>query len=227
MKLSLEALNKIKDKATKLTENQLPFKLVFVPDGTLFVRFLLDSETEFIRTYKRHKWNNMNIQCLGPDRCKICERLGYLSDPKWDSEYLFRSREVDMAYAWIEDYEDVNVDPSYLHVRQHVLLMGKSSLGEALSNHIADMQDLESIEKAFDPEEKQPVLALSSRGKGSHLIVSELSMKTLAIPPLPESFPPLSQIFFRDDDEPNPRYVNQFISIMERSRREALSRYEW
>lgn len=227
MDISLEALNKIKEKAARMSQSQNPFKLVFVPDGTLYVRLLLDSDRDYVRTYHRHKWNNMNIHCLGPDRCKICDRLSRISDPRWDNEHQFRPREVAIAYAWIEDFENVTVNPSYIHARQHVLLMGKSALGAAISNFITEVSDLELIKKVFNPEEKESVLELVSHNQGSRITLTELSMKTLAIPPLPENFPPLSHVFFKDDDEPDPRYVNQFLSIMERSRRESINGNSW
>ncbi|MFC1833126.1 hypothetical protein ACFL2Q_00140 [Thermodesulfobacteriota bacterium] len=194
-----------------------PFKIVFVPDGILYVRFLLDSAGEYVRTFLRHKHKNISAHCLGPDDCRICQELNNLLDENWNSRYLFEAKEISICYAWISDAKDVQANSEYIVMNEHVLLMGKQSLANVLSEYITDFGDLDLVREFFSPNKMIAPVELKCQRFGNDLVMEPAYMKVSSVDPLPEEFPPLSEIFFREGSKPDDRFVDQFIRKMRQS----------
>ena len=84
MPLSEAQLEKIRESAR--ARKELSEKMgkntpvVWIPDGTLHVRFYVDKEGEFVRTLWRHKAyvgknEQVTLPCVGQERCPVCNEL--------------------------------------------------------------------------------------------------------------------------------------------------------
>jgi hypothetical protein len=203
-----------KERSNRNSKNVLP--IVYIPDGTLQARFYIDSEGNYVKTFYRHKVNKpvkLSFQCLGPDRCKACQRLAEISG--WKFAYQWASREQSIAYAYLLSYEGASSD--FVKLETPVILMGNYKLANSLSEEISDLNSLDDIAKFFDPDELYARIKIKSTQRMREFSMKLLNNQPTTIPPLPDEIPPLSQIMYKEDDEPSSEVVARYIQLMEKA----------
>jgi hypothetical protein len=219
MPLTPEQLEKIQKQSSDRKvyaaqmSHKLPFSTVYIPEQNLFVRFYTDKDGEYIRTIYRHKFEKLHGQCLGPRECKICKFINTLEE--WPARWQFSSREIGIAYGFIDEY--AGPESKYVKVGEPVLLMANYKLSKSLSEFIVDLGSLEEIKEFFDPTQGYFRTRLRSRDKGKDFDFGVIPTKRITVPPLPDTFPPLSECIYPEHQGPSDEVVEKFKELIMQS----------
>lgn len=222
MPLSPETLKRIREEASTrkgfdsgIHGPNVP--IVWIPDGTTFVRFQPDSEGEYRRTLWRHKRNDVSFRCSGPNVCEACRLLRHLDEGgRWDMAWQFKSRQVSLAYGVIVEYAGA-AKSQYVKTGIPVLLMYTYKLAKRLDAMICDLGSTEEIQKFFDPDEPYRVVQIHSWDRGLKFSMDLMKRRSAKVSALPEHFPPLREMIFTDDETPPPWQVEKFNTAIEKA----------
>lgn len=190
--------------------------IVYIPEGTTKFRPYLDAEGEPFRTGFRHKFGKTAVNCIGPNDCKICKRLKEISEG-WDGAWRFHAQEFVLAYVWIFECSDNS--NQYMKLNEPVLLMGNSRLANEISLQLKDV-DVEELQLIFNPTEPSLMWQLRYDRDKKSLSLGYFNRKA-TMDPLPESFPPLSQTYFKEGQPPSPEKEREFLMEIERAYQKA------
>lgn len=190
--------------------------IVYIPEGVTKFRPYLDSEGEPFRTGFRHKQGKLSVNCLGRDNCNICKRLKEISEG-WDGAWRFHAQEFVLAYVWI--FESSDNQNQYIKLNEPVLLMGNSRLANEISLQLKDV-DTDELQLIFNPSEPSLMWQLRYDRDKKSLSLGYFNRKA-TMDPLPESFPPLSQTYFKDGVPPTPEKEREFLMEMEKAYQKA------
>lgn len=219
---SKEQLERLKRSAEtrsqRVNENKNQVTLVYVPDGVTKFRPYLDKEGEVLRTGFRHKYGKLSIPCNGSPECKVCNRLKEISDG-WDGAWRFGSQEYTLLYVWIFECSDTQND--YIKLNEPVILMGTSRLANEVSFLIKET-DINDLEETFDPSTPSLMWQLRYDRDKRSLSVGYYNRKA-SMDPLPESFPALSDCYYKKDASSNPDKEAEFLSLLEKAYQKSLS----
>lgn len=214
--------------AEKYSQNGLP--VVFVPDGTIYLRFYQDKNIDYCRSFWRHKIRSPEITVSCPTRrddsgsvvndCAICRKLGDY-EAGWEEHYLFSSREMSICYAFIFEYQG---PPSeYIKLNQPITLMGNFRLFNTLSQLVCELGDEEQLAKFFDPLNEYSLVELSCKNGGRDEFKMTLSSRQSTMDPLPESVPALVDSFFKEGEPQNAVNLGKFLRSLEKAHNIHLS----
>ena len=198
------------ERSNKTEDNRSKVPIVYTPDGTTKFRPYLDKNGEPMRTGFRHKIDKLSIPCNGFPQCKICSRLREISDG-WDGAWVFNSREYVIFYAWI--FECSDTQNKYVKLNEPVMFMGTGKLANEMSFQFKDTS-IEDLKLLFDPSESTLIWQLRYDRPRKTLSLGYFNRKA-TMDPLPETFPALSDCYFKAGSVPSPDKETEFLLLIE------------
>lgn len=198
------------ERSNRTEDNRSKVPIVYTPDGTTKFRPYLDKNGEPMRTGFRHKVDKLSIPCNGYPQCKVCGRLREISDG-WDGAWVFNSREYVIFYAWIFECSDAS--NKYVKLNEPVMFMGTGKLANEMSFQLKETS-IEDLKLLFDPSESTLIWQLRYDRPRKTLSLGYFNRKA-TMDPLPETFPALSECYFKEGSTPNPEKEQEFLGIIE------------
>jgi hypothetical protein len=203
---------KMEERSNRVVERNST-SIVYVPDGVTKFRPYLDSNGEVFRSGFRHKFLKTSVNCLGVPQCKICNRLNEIKEG-WEGNWRFASQEFVLMYVWIFECSDNN--NQYIKMNEPVILMGNARLANEVSYQVKDIDSIEDMKLMFSPHEPSLMWQLRFDRDKKNLSLGYYNRKA-TMDPLPDSFPPLSQAYFKEGQAPSAEKEMEFIREMEKA----------
>lgn len=217
-------INAVRDSVQGLSSNNKFPSIVYVPNGSLMVRFYIDCENQVLRTFQRHSIkikkpdgsaSTFHVRCMASSSgCPICDHIyekfsresGY--EPGWKWEYEKKNNTI--AYGFIfKSNAEWEIKPQYISTP--VVLMSGKRFASELSEMIQKLPDEEMV-KVFTPELPHYLWEIKCKDFGKDTFnVSPVSWEQKSMEPLPQDAPPLSQIYYKENDMPSREMLYEFI----------------
>lgn len=207
-----EKENKTRRPANAYAGRHCPVPQVYPPLGTIHVRVYLDAEGEFMRSLHVHKLTTIEVLCINPDVCPICESLKEIPH-EWGKRWKYERREICFCYAWIDRYDRKR---RHVLLREPVLLWGNRKFGDKLCEIISALGS-DEVSRFFTPEERFPLLKIESDERGFNIDMALRPRLRAKASPLYEGLPPLSRCIYAVDDQPNQELQERFIKNIKRA----------
>lgn len=210
--------------------------IVYIPEGTIYVRFYQDSENRPIRPGRRHLkqlpqkdergYNSkVHLQCLSgtPAGCVVCDYLNKKFEqfpgfaPKWE----YQTKEFCLLYVKIFSFEGPENEAITRNLNTPVVLMAHKRFLKGFHEVLSGLPN-DEIQKMFSLE-PHVLWEIKNKGAGGN---DKFEIKISNRPPQPlepmdAAAPPLSEVFYRENEIPSPDLVNSFIKVFDT----ALSAY--
>lgn len=198
-------------------------KVVFIPDGIIKARFYSDQDSRVMKTFKRHRTSyldktgvqkSMHVQCLidTPAGCPICDYLVQKSTlyPGINDLKKFVSRDCIVTYAYIFSYEGIPSD--YVVLKKPVVLMGGNNFILSYSDMISQLPD-DELRSAFTPSTPHSLWTIKTKNFDVNITMDNLN--PMPMEELPPTAPPLSEVFYVENEPPKQEMVAAFIGIIQ------------
>jgi hypothetical protein len=183
--------------------------IVYIPKGTMLVRFYIDSEGQYLRIVYRHGVGKDAVRCFPPQGCEICRTLQDLEENNpslaRDAFRKYGSELVAMTYALIFEY--AGRDGKYIKLNTPVLLIGDHRLRAALDTAVSRMQDVD-LQRMFSPRSEHYVWEIT---KDARLFSCKPSTERRRMRLLPDDLPPLRKRLHDEGEMPDPKKASEFV----------------
>lgn len=188
----------------------IPQPIVYIPKGTMLVRFYLDSEDQYIRVVFRHGAGKDAVRCFPPHECEICRTLRDLEAkyPILARDLLreYGSKEIAMTYALI--YEYTGVDDKFIKLDTPLLFVGDQRLRAALDTAVSQMEDA-NLQRMFSPRSEHFAWEIT-KAAGRFSCKPSIERRRMRL--LPDDLPPLRKRLHDGDELPDAKRARDFIS---------------
>lgn len=217
-------INAIRDSVKGISGGPKFPTVIYVPNGSLQVRFYIDRENQILRTFNRHvvkfkgtdnKDHTLHFRCMQNTEvgCPVCDHINHRFaeypefNPGWKWE--FGSRNVTIAYATIFKAE---TQWPVKTLNSPIVLMSGKKFASELSEMVQKLPNEEMV-KAFTPETVHHVWEIKCKDFGKESFsVSILSWDQKAMEPLPDDAPPLSMVYYKEGELPSRDMMSDFIA---------------
>jgi hypothetical protein len=218
-------INAARNSVQGLSSNNKFPSIVYVPNGSLMVRFYIDCENQVLRTFQRHSIkikkpdgsaSTFHVRCMASSSgCPICDHIyekfsgepGY--EPGWKWEYEKKNNTI--AYGFIfKSNAEWEIKPQYISTP--IVLMSGKRFASELSEMIQKLPDEEMV-KVFTPELPHYLWEIKCKDFGKDSFnVSPVSWEQKSMEPLPQGAPPLSQVYYKENEMPSREVLYEFIN---------------
>lgn len=183
--------------------------------SAIYVRLFLDTEEELWRTIYVHRnsYNPFVLPCWDRATCPVCIRLREF-EQSWPDIFKYKRSEVGFSYAWLYRYKG-KMRHVLSCVNKPLILYGHTRFLNELIKAIKELLDKDPGLQICNPQESfRPFRIESVPEKNDFKVTLHQGNKE---PPfeVPDKLPPLSKLIFQENEEPDPKKLDQYLKNME------------
>jgi hypothetical protein len=148
--------------------------------------------------------------------CPVCDHVAKKAEeyPGFKDIWEYQSKNSCIAYTWIFEYIGNN---EFVKTGIPIAMMGSKKFATELSERIGQLPD-DILQMVFTPEVKHCLWEVKSKDLGREAFsISMVSWKEAAMSPLPDDAPPLSEIYYKENEPPSTELVSSFLGYFNKA----------
>jgi hypothetical protein len=183
--------------------------------SAIYVRVFLDAEDELWRSIYVHRnsYNPFALPCWDRSACPVCMRLDEF-EQSWPGILKYKRSEVGFSYAWLCRYKG-KMSHILNCVNKPLILYGHTRFLNELIKAIKELLDKNASSEFLNPHESfRPFRIESLPDKNDFKVLLHQGNREPSFE-VPDNFPPLSQLIFKENEKPDPKKLDQYLKNME------------